>query len=120
MNDKRILWLTGQVVDDSFQVIVAAGVSQRANDSDEVEPILNALEENLSRLPAGMGVTADAGYFSETNVMLFEDALLDPYLATRKMKHGHAFASVRGRPPTDLTPKERMTRKLSTKRGQKV
>lgn len=108
------------VVDDSFQVIVAADLSQRANDSEEVEPILNVLEENLGRIPAGMAVTADAGYFSETNVMLFEDALLEPFLATQKMKHGQALPPVRGRPPKDLTPKERMIRKLSTKRGQEI
>jgi len=108
------------VVDDSFQVIVAADLSQRANDSEEVEPILNVLEENLGQIPAGMAVTADAGCFSETNVMLFEDALLEPFLATQKMKHGQALPPVRGRPPKDLMPKERMIRKLSTKRGQEI
>ena len=108
------------VVDDSFQVIVAAGLSQDANDSDEVEPILDILEENLGKIPRGMAITTDAGYFSETNLMLFEDAILDPYMATKKMKHGEVFPPVRGRPPNDMTPRERMIRKLSTKRGQEI
>jgi transposase len=108
------------IVDDSFQVIVAAGLSQNANDQDEVEPILDILEENLGKIPHGMAITTDAGYFSETNLMLLEDALLDPFMATKKMKHGEVVPSVRGRPPNDLTPKERMSRKLCTKRGQEI
>jgi transposase len=108
------------MVDDSFQVIVAANLSQNANDSEEVEPILDILEENLSGIPRGMAITTDAGYFSETNLMLFEDALLDPFMATQKMKHGEVVPSVRGRPPKDMTPRERMIRKVSTKRGQQI
>ena len=108
------------MVDDLSQVILAANLSQHANDSDEVEPILDILEENLGGIPHGMAVTADAGYFSETNMMLFEDALLNPFIATKKLKHGEVPPPVRGRPPLDMTPKERMIRKLSTKLGQKI
>src|SRR5208283_4986709 len=108
------------MVDDLSQVIVAASLSQHANDSDEVEPILDILEENLGAIPHAMAVTADAGYFSETNMMLFEDALLNPFIATKKLKHGEVPPPVRGRPPLDMTPKERMIRKLSTKRGQEI
>jgi hypothetical protein len=102
------------LVDDAHQVIVAAHLSQKSNDMGEVEPILDVVEEHFGRIPAGMAVSADAGYFSETNVMLFEDALLTPYIATGKLKHGEVLPSVRGRPPKDLTPKEAMLRKLST------
>jgi hypothetical protein len=108
------------MVDDLSQVIVAANLSQHANDSDEVEPIMDILEENLGGIPHGMAVTADAGYFSETNMMLFEDALLNPFIATRKLKHGEVPPPVRGRPPLDMTPKERMFRKLSTKKGHEI
>lgn len=108
------------LVDDSHQVIVAAHLSQHCNDMDEVEPILDVLEETLGKIPADMAVSADAGYFSETNVMLFEDALLKPYIATGKLKHGEVIAAARGRPPKDMTPKETMTRKLRTKRGQQI
>ncbi len=108
------------LVDDAFQVIVAAGLSQRANDMDEVEPILDILEQNLGEIPHGMAVTTDAGYFSATNVMLFEDALLEPFMAPHKIRRGDVLPAVRGRPPKDLTPRERMLRKLYTKRGQEV
>jgi transposase len=108
------------IVDDSSQVIVAAGLSQNANDLEEVEPMLDIVEENLGRIPLGMAITTDAGYFSETNLMLFEDALLDPFMATQKMKHGEVLPTVRGRIPSDMTPKDRMKRKLLTKKGQEV
>ena len=67
-----------------------------------------------------MAITTDAGYFSETNLMLFEDDLLNPFMAIKKIKHGEVLPSVRGRPPNDMTPRERMIRKLSTKRGQEI
>jgi len=108
------------VVDDSSQVIVAANLSQNANDMDEVEPILDILEQNLGGIPQKMAITTDAGYFSETNVMLFEDALLNPFMATQKMKHREVLPQVRGRIPNDMTPKDRMRRKLFTKKGQEI
>jgi transposase len=108
------------LVDDSHQVIVAAHLSQKSNDMGEVESILDEVEQNLGKIPAGMAVSADAEYFSETNVMVFEDALLKPYIATGKLKHGEVLPAVRGRPPRDPTPKEAMIRKLSTKQGQAI
>lgn len=108
------------IVDDASQVIVAAGLTQHANDVEEVEPILDILEENLGGIPHRMAITTDAGYFSATNVMLFEDALLDPFMATQKMKHGEVPPQVQGRIPIDMAPKDRMRRKLSTKRGQEI
>ncbi len=108
------------IVDDSSQVIVAAGLSQHANDVEEVEPILDILEENLGGIPHHTAITTDAGYFSETNLMLFEDALLDPFMATQKIKHGEVFPQARGRIPQDMTPKDRMRRKLCTKKGQEI
>jgi len=105
------------MVDDLSQVIVAANLSRHANDSDEVEPIL---EENLGGIPHHMAITTDAGYFSETNLMLFEDALLNPFMATQKMKHGEVLPRVRGRIPSGMTARDRMRRKLSTKKGHET
>jgi hypothetical protein len=42
------------MVDDLYQVIVASNLSKRANDSEEVEPIFDILEENLGGTTAGM------------------------------------------------------------------
>lgn len=108
------------MVDDSFQVIVAAHLSQNANDKEEVEPMLDALEQNLGKIRAGMAASADNGYFSEVNIMLFEDALLKPFIATGKIEDGEVPPTVKGRPPKDMTPKEAMRRKLATKAGQAI
>lgn len=59
-------------VDEHSQVIVAASLTQRANDKQDFLPLLVQIEENLGALPER--VSADSGFFSETN-------LSDPTLA---------------------------------------
>lgn len=107
-------------VDGEEQVIVAATLTQQGNDVGQVEAMLDVMESNLEGFAPGMAVTLDAGYFSEDNVMLLEDAGLDVFVATGKVKHGEVLPPVRGRPPADLTTKQRMQRKLRTKRGKKI
>jgi hypothetical protein len=108
------------VVDDKHQVIVATGLTQRADDKGEVEPILEKMALVLDDIPAGMKLSGDAGYFSEDNVLTMEEFGLDPYIATGKMKHGEKVLPVRGRPPKKIRVKERMSCKLRTKKGKKV
>jgi transposase len=59
-------------VDEESQIIVAATLTQRANDKQDFLPLLAQIEENLGILPTR--VSADSGFFSETN-------LSDPVLA---------------------------------------
>lgn len=108
------------VVDDGCQVIVAAELTAQANDKRQVEPMLAALSSGLGGVPAGIKLTADAGYYSETNVALLSAAGVDAYVATGKLKHGEQPAALLERPPKELTVKERMIRKLRTKAGQEV
>ena len=62
---------------------------------------------------------ADAGYFSADNVTAVTEAGMDPLLATGRLKHGEQPPPApRGRIPKDLTPKQRMTRKLQTPKGK--
>jgi transposase len=107
-------------VDGEEQVIVAATLTQQGNDVGQVEAMLDVMESNLEGFAPGMAVTLDAGYFSEHNVMLLEDAGLDVFVATGKVKHGEVLPPVRGRPPADLTTKQRMQGKLRTKRGKTI
>lgn len=107
-------------VDEESQVIVGTLVTQQANDVNQVEPMLDELEENLGHIPFRLEMSMDAGYFSEDNVMVLEDAGVDAFVATGRMKHGEIPPTVRGRPAQDMTTKERMTRKLRTQRGQRV
>jgi len=50
-------------VDDGQQVIVAAEVTQQCNDKEQLAPMVERIQENLSAAPETL--TADAGYFSE-------------------------------------------------------
>jgi hypothetical protein len=73
------------------------------------------VEENIEAF------TADTGYFSEENATTLEqnDRINEAYIATGRMKHHEQVAvAPRGRPPKGLTVKEKMARKLRTKKGR--
>lgn len=104
-------------VDGKCQIIVASSVTQTANDVEQLTPMVKLMEENLEgELPRKF--TADAGYFSVDNIESLADKDMDIYIAVEKMKHGEVPPSVRGRPPKDISVKDRMRRKLRTKRGR--
>lgn len=106
------------VVDGEKQVIVATGVSQEANDKRQLLPMLTRVKENMGRLPEK--ASADAGYFSETNVMAKELKMVELYIPPDRQKHGEQTTVVRGRPRKDLTVMDRMRRRLRTKAGREV
>jgi transposase len=111
------------VVDSQAQVIVAADVSDEAPDTRQLEPALEQLDENLeaieAELPEGATLLGDAGYFSEDNVTTTTGHGLDPYLATGRFKHSEPQPPApRGPIPEGATAKQRMARKLKTKRGR--
>ena len=113
------------VVDSKAQVIVAADVSNQAPDAEQLGPALEQLDENLAavgaELPAGATLTADAGYFSERNIETTSAHGLDPHIATGRFKHGEPKPPApRGPIAKDASPKQRMARKLKTKRGRNV
>jgi len=104
-------------VDGKTQVIVATGVTQETNDKQQVEPLIEKTEENSGdKLPKV--VSADAGYFSETNCNILADKEIEAYVATGKQKHGEVPLQPRGRIPNNATVKERMARKLRTIKGR--
>lgn len=113
------------IVDSTAQVILAAELSDEAPDARQLQPAVRQLHENLKfidrRLPEGSVLTADAGYFSEENVKAATEQGLDPHIATGRFKHGEPPArSPRGPMPKGATAKQRMARKLKTKRGRAV
>jgi transposase len=104
-------------VDEEHQVIVAAAVTQSPNDKEQLEPMVKEMRKNLGKkLPKKL--TADAGYYSEDNVKVLGDKRIDGYIAVDRMKHGEVPPPIRGRPPKEMSVKERMRRKLLTKRGR--
>jgi len=110
------------VVDEDSQVILSTTLVPSGADCPELAGALADLADSLQaagieQLPRTL--LADAGYFSEDNVEAVTEAGIDPLIATGRQKHGEqAPAAPRGRIPKGLTPKQRMTRKLRTKKGQ--
>ncbi len=110
------------MVDEQAQVVLAHQVSNQAADAPHLMTMLEVTEANLAA--AGIGedpdtVIADAGYFSEANVVDATDAGVDVLIATGRIKHGARVPDApRGRIPRDATVKERMARRLRTKAGR--
>jgi transposase len=111
-----------QVAVNEHQIIVAADVTAAPNDKEQVQPMVEQLQQNL----AGADVTeavkemlADSGFYSEANVAYLQGKEIDPYIATERLKHHEPVPEApRGRCPQGLTAKQRMARKLRTKRGR--
>ena len=113
------------IVDSTAQVIVACELSDEAPDARQLEPALAQLADNLeaieAELPEGAALSADAGYFSEANVEITAEHGLDPHIATGRFKHSEPQPPApRGPIAKDATPKQRMARKLRTKKGRAV
>jgi hypothetical protein len=107
-------------VDGHSQVIVATGVSQEANDKEQLKPMMERLKANLKGGKPER-VTTDNGYFSEDNVTYLAQERIDGYVATGRVKHGDKPLAVpRGRIPKEATLKERMSRKLRTLKGRAI
>jgi transposase len=74
-------------VDAGLQIIVAQHVSHNANDKQEVEPALQALQESTGRLPEKL--SADNGYWSGDNLQALQKSSIDAYIATDKGEKTH-------------------------------
>jgi transposase len=73
----------GQIsVDADHQIIVGQHISQHANDKQEVEPALQALQETTDQMPDR--ISLDNGYFSGNNLQVLEQQPVDAYVATDK------------------------------------
>ena len=105
-------------VDADHQVIVAAVVVQASNDKQQLIPMVEAVADNCEEVPGA--VSADAGYWSEDNAERMELYEIPAFIAPERIGHRewHEAQAPKGRIPKDLTLKERMRRKLRTKRGR--
>src|SRR5712671_6602825 len=97
-------------VDDANQIVVAATVTQCANDNGQLLPVLNAAFENTDKVPAR--VLADAGYKNESDFAELAAMKIDAFIAVgREGKHAT--------PPKNEQPlTAAMRAKLKTKRGR--
>jgi len=118
-------WVQGYngqaVADCKSQVIVAQDLTQEENDVKQLGPMLKRCEEQAGARPGE--VLADAGYWSEENAKL-ESEETELFIATTKdWKQRKAMREApppRGRIPKGLSARERMERKLLTKRGHEA
>lgn len=113
-----------QIVTNEDQVILAADVTNQANDVRQVAPLVDQLQSNVEAadLPDDLReFIADAGYYSKANTDTVTAAGMEPYIATQRLKHNEEIPECpQGRTPADLTPKQRMARKLRTKKGRET
>jgi transposase len=111
-----------QAVTNEHQIILAADVTDQANDVRQTVPMVDQARANLDAAGVTDAIKAalgDAGYYSETNAADLKQRGIEPYLATERLKHHEKIAAApRGRIPKDLSAKRRMARKLRTKVGR--
>ena len=114
-----------QAVVTAGQLILAADVTNEANDVHQLAPMIAktlAVMEAVTGDEVALGVgLLDAGYWSEANAAT-ETAECEYLIATTKdWKQRKAMREApppRGRMPKDISARDRMERKLLTKRGR--
>jgi len=108
-------------VDSHKQIIVACDVTNETNDKRQFEPMLEKTQENVGKDKRIKAASADSGYYSESNIEYAEQRKVDAYIATEKVKHNAPpVKAVCGRMPKNLTVKQKMARKLRTKKGRET
>ena len=127
MKDRRgfLQGYNAQAVVSEDQIILAAEITQQANDVQQLESMLARMEGHLKEIgESGVvgTVLADAGYWSEENVTGVAGLEYDLLIATRNRRREREalrkLGPPRGRIPDHATPRERMERRLRTKKGR--
>jgi len=105
-------------------LIVGQTVTEAANDKEQLQPMVEAIEQQSGQRPEG--ILADSGYCSDENLEYLEsgqqpERKIEGFIATGKQKHGEPrLPAKRGPLPTGATRVERMQRKLQTKVGKAI
>ena len=109
------------VVDCDSQIIVAQAITTDENDVHQIAPMLNEVRRMTGALPNKE--TLDAGYWSEKGILEAPPGV-ELFIATTKdwkqRKALRELPAPRGRIPASATPRDRMERKLLTKRGKEI
>ena len=105
------------VVDHEHQVIVAARATGQVSDKGQAVAMTRDTILNTGETPREL--SADAGYYSAQAVAELQALGVDPFIAPEKTRHGtRPEPAPRGRIPKGLSARDRMRRKLRTKRGR--
>ena len=120
------------VVDAEDQIIVAAEVTNQANDKQQGVPMAQAALDHIDAAKieraqtedgkwAPIPNTLDAGYFSEQAVADLEAMGMDPHIATGRQKHHErATPLAEGEAAPAASIKEKMRHKLGTPAGKRL
>jgi hypothetical protein len=109
------------VVDSQAQIIVAAALTQEANDKQQLVPMLEEVDNNMGEKPKK--ASADAGYFSAANVTDKKLEGIDLYVAPERHRHGEKTEEVSCAAAPSAQPAtliEQMRYKLKTAQGQAI
>ena len=116
-----------QAVVDLGQIVIAADVTQEANDVCQLHPMTEQARQELKAAGIEEEIKielADAGYWSESNMTRSSAADPEFLIATTKdWKQRKALRereAPKGRIPQNLSSRDRMERKLLTKRGKSL
>ena len=105
------------VVDHEHQVIVAARATNLASDKQQAAVMIAEAIDNTGAVPKE--VSADAGYYSAKAIDDLHALGVDPFVAPEQTRHGRKPPPApRGRIPKGLSTRDRMRRKLQTRRGR--
>ena len=106
-------------VDEQHQIVVAAEVTQQANDKGWLVPMVHQVVDRLELVPEQ--VSADAGYWVERDVERLEWYDIEALVAPKKLRHSdwRKPPTAEGPPPEGLTTKQRMEHVLNTEEGRR-
>ena len=105
-------------VDSQAQVIVAAAVTQEANDKQQLVPMLMAVQDNVGQLPEK--ASADTGFFSEANLTAKAVAGVELYVPQERPSPTPPDAVAPAAASLEGAVREQMRHKLRTPEGQAV
>lgn len=105
-------------VDSQAQVIVAAAVTQEANDKQQLGPMLRAVQDTVGQLPEE--ASAETGFLSEANLTDKAVAGVDLSVPPERQHHTAPGAVAPAAAPAEGSVREQRRHKLQTPGGQAV
>ena len=105
------------LVSDNYQVIVAARATNQPSDKGQAVSMIEEATLNTGAVPKEL--SADASYYSGKAVEELCALGVDPFIAPERTRHGRVLEPAPlGRIPKGLSARDRIRRKLRTKRGR--
>ncbi|MGH9429789.1 MAG: transposase [Terriglobia bacterium] len=131
--ESRIMLASGKSFQQAYNVqagvesesllIVTEHVTQNANDKQEVQPTLRALEQLAEPLGKAEALLSDNGYYIQDNVKACQGEKITPYIAAGRERHCLPMEQ-RWSDPPPLTPEadavEAMKHRLATREGRAI